>query len=88
MSDTSFDYPLGCDVLREKGKVHAKTFCTSFDEQLDLAEELYGRHLSFSWGVKDVDDFLRDVKDYDDEIITRVRSLLLEQRRKYGYLFE
>lgn len=35
------DYPIDieCESLMEG--VKAKTFCTSFDEQLDIAEQLY-----------------------------------------------
>ena len=88
MSDITLDYPLGCDVLKEKDRIHSKTFCTSFDEQLDLAEELYGRHLTFFWTAKDVEDILSSANGYDEEIVSRIRDLLLEQRRKYGYLFE
>ena len=54
LSDTTMDYPLQADLALLLGNVHSKTFCPDFDEQLDAAENLYGRQLTFSFDRKDV----------------------------------
>ena len=41
LSDTTMDYPLHSEVYELLDGVKAKTFCQDFDEQLDLAEQLY-----------------------------------------------
>lgn len=87
MSDTTMDYPLGCDLYNEIKNVKAKTFCDSFEEQLDASEKLYGRPLAFSWGEKDITACLEKAPMYSKEIKDRVKDILLEQRRKYRYLF-
>ncbi|MCR4837907.1 MAG: hypothetical protein K5897_03075, partial [Eubacterium sp.] len=46
LSDTKMDYPMGQDPVLLVSKARPKTFCDSFTEQLDIAEEMYGRPLS------------------------------------------
>jgi hypothetical protein len=87
LSDTALDYPLGFDIFANLDEVRAKTICTSFDEQVDIAETLYGRNITFSWGNKEVDRLLSGAGIYSPDIISRVRDLLSERRRKYAYLF-
>ena len=87
LSDTTLDYPLGCDIYREAKHIKGKTFCESLDEQLDIAETFYGQNIKFTWQMNDVDAFLQDANLYSIEIRDRVRLLLAEQKRKYAYLF-
>ena len=67
--------------------VKAKTLCDSFEEQLDATESLYGPCISFFWNEKDVLQLLEEVGCYEKRITERVLEVLLEQRRKYAYLF-
>ena len=69
-------------------EVRAKTISSDFDEQLDLAEKLYGNHLKFHFRVKDVNDLLDKISIYSPEEKNRVRDILLSQMKKYAYLFE
>ncbi|MBR4343683.1 MAG: hypothetical protein IKP88_13490 [Lachnospiraceae bacterium] len=87
LSDTTMDYPLGIDVYNAIKAVKAKTLCDSFEEQLDAAESLYGPCISFFWNEKDVLQLLEEVGCYEKRITERVLEVLLEQRRKYAYLF-
>lgn len=87
LSDTQMDYPLGADIYQLIKTVKAKTICDSFDDQLDAAEKLYGRQLTFSFGEKDVSDILAGTDIYDEDVKERVLQIILEQRRKYAYLF-
>ncbi|MCR4704617.1 MAG: hypothetical protein K5641_01010 [Lachnospiraceae bacterium] len=87
MSDTTMDYPLGIELYEEMKNVHAKTICDSFDEQLDIAEELYGRQIHFSFSPSDIHTALADLTIYEQSLTDRVERILIEQRRKYQYLF-
>lgn len=69
-------------------EVRAKTISSDFDEQLDLAEKLYGNHLKFHFRAKDVNDLLDKISIYSPEEKNRVRDILLSQMKKYAYLFE
>lgn len=66
----------------------AETISTSFAEQLETAEILYGQHLSFSFGSADVRALLLKADIYPEEVRERVYSILMNQRRKYSYLFD
>lgn len=87
LSDTTMDYPLDVPVYDLIENVRAKTFCDSFDEQLDTVERLYGQHIQFHFNEKDVEEICAKELYYPDEIKARVKELLLSQRRKYQYLF-
>ncbi len=69
------------------GTVHAKTFCTDFDQQLDMAEELYGQQIRFYFTRKDIENLLEQEKNYPQRVKERVEKILLNQMRKYEYLF-
>lgn len=69
------------------GEARAKTFCQDFDEQLDIVEELYGQHIHFFYNNDTVDKLLREEPFYPEEIKNRVKMILMNQRRKYSYLF-
>ena len=88
LSDMMMDFPLGEDVYDQIDRVRAKTFCDSFDEQLDIAEKLYGSQISFSFSQKDIRKILENQKGYPKEITDRVEKILLWQFRKYSYLFK
>lgn len=87
LSDTTLDYPMHVPVIELIPTVHSKTFCTSFDEQLDVVEKMYGRHISFEFGEKEIERILEEEPYYSTDIKNRVIEILLEQRRKYRYLF-
>ena len=87
LSDTTMDYPMnaGLNELLEKPK--AKTISQDFDEQLDIAEKLYGQHMKFSYHIAEIDAILSEELYYPDDMKQRVRDLIMMQRRKYQYLF-
>ncbi|MBQ6026812.1 MAG: hypothetical protein IJL20_14505 [Lachnospiraceae bacterium] len=87
LSDTTLDYPLGINIYDAIKTVKSKTLCSSLEEQLNIAEQVYGHTISFSWDKKDIDELLENAPMYSSEIKERVREILLEQKRKYGYLF-
>ena len=87
LSDTN-DYSSESDIYDNIAKVPAKPFDRSFDEQLNAVEELYGSHLKFHFTKSDVYKSLDGMKGtYDEQVIQRVEAILLEQMRKYQYLF-
>lgn len=87
LADTALDYPLGKDPEEMIGRVQAKTFSSSFDEQLDACESLYGRQLTFRFTRSDAERLLSSAPRYSAEIRERVLSVILFQKRKYDYLF-
>jgi hypothetical protein len=88
LSDTTMDYPLGkADTLEYMQQVRSKTLCRDFDEQLDVAERLFGQQIRFSFGGKEIEEALRREPYYPEEIKSRVETILRQQRRKYAYLF-
>lgn len=87
LSDTTMDYPMSGDVYSLIGGVESKTICNSFDEQLDIAEILYGDILKFHFTHKDVEEILENAVIYSEAEKNRVKNILYEQMRKYQYLF-
>lgn len=93
LADINLDYPMGGDIYKYIDSVKAKTFSTSFDEQLDISEVLYGTNIKISFTKKDVLDILALNNNTNDSIIypleerIRVRDIIFEQMRKYNYLF-
>lgn len=87
LSDTTMDYPMEESIENLLREVEAKTFCQSFDEQLDIAEELYGQEVRFDFSRKDVTAILEKEPYYATEIKDRVLSIIMERKRKYQYLF-
>ena len=87
LSDTTMDYPLGADTFDLMKIAKPKTFCESFDEQLEIATKLYGDNISFAFTEKDVDSILAGAGIYENAIIERVRTIIFEQMRRYKYLF-
>ncbi len=87
LADTTMDYPLTGDTIGLMKEVRAKTICQDFDEQLDAVERLYGQHIQFSYNRKVVESVLAAEKYYPAESKRRVGSILMDQKRKYRYLF-
>ena len=87
LSDTRMDYPLEEDIIELIPQVKSKTLSVDFDEQLDAVENLYGHHIHFSFGRHEIERVLEEEPYYSREVKSRVREILLQQRRKYQYLF-
>ncbi|MDO4284470.1 MAG: hypothetical protein Q4C60_03955 [Eubacteriales bacterium] len=87
LADTAMDYPMGEDIYGLIETVSAKTVCRDFEEQLEVAESLYGSRLRFSYDFEAVEKILGEEPYYDAREKMRVRDILMEQRRKYEYLF-
>lgn len=87
LSDTAMDYPMEVETGRLIQAAKAKTFCQDFEEQLECAEQLYGRQLTFRFNRNDVQRLLDKEQNYPPEIRERVMEILVTQRRKYQYLF-
>ncbi len=67
-------------------RIEAKPFNRSFDEQMDVAEELYGVHFYYWFMEKDVERLLSGAKEaYGAEIVNRVLDVMRQQMRKYAY---
>jgi len=88
LADTTMDYPLGEDIFDLMKNVKAKTICTSLDEQLDMAEDLYRADMRFSFNEKDIDQLLESAIGYSQDIKDRVKAIFYAQMRKYSYLFK
>lgn len=87
LSDINVDYPLSADTLELMKECKAKTISDDFDIQLDVAEKLAGRNISFSFTGRDVERVVEGAKQYPPEIRERVKTILYQQMRKYAYLF-
>lgn len=88
LSDTMMDYPMGRDIDEVMKEVEAKTFCRSFEEQLEVAEKLYGTNVKFDFSINDIENLLNEEQNYKREEKERVRQILAWQIRKYKYLFQ
>ena len=88
LADTTMEYPLSGDLYSLIDSVPAKTIAASFDDQLDAAEELYGRTVYFSFSKKNIEELLEAEKYYPEEVKERVKTILFDRMRKYSYLFE
>ena len=82
------DYPLEKDMYVCIDAVQAKPFSTDFSEQTEAASQLYGSHLKFSFTKEQMRQKIQELRDYyDNEIVERVERTILEQMRRYSYLF-
>lgn len=88
LSDITMDYPMGQDVMTLMENVKAKTFCDSFDEQLDVAEKLYGSHIYFTFGEKEIKNLIEKDTVYPEDVKRRMLDILMQRIRKYQYLFK
>ena len=87
LSDTTADYPMGEDIISLIPQVKAKTLSSDFMEQLDVAEDLYGQNLYFTYDEGIINELLAKEEYYPDDIKVRIKEVLLRQRRTYSYLF-
>lgn len=82
------DYPLERDIYHCIDNVRAKPFALRFDEQAEAAALLYGSRLKFQLAKNELHSMIFELTDlYGIEVLQRVERVLLEQMRKYGYLF-
>lgn len=82
------DYPVNRDIYECIGAVQAKPFSADFSEQSEAASRLYGSRLKFNFTKEQMRQKLQELADYyDDEIIERIEITILEQLRRYSYLF-
>ena len=89
LADTSYDFSLEQPLEDCIKRVEAKPFHSSFVQQVDAAEELYGIQIHFHFGMKVVQEELKMLKEgYAEEVIMRVERLLREQMRRYAYLMD
>ena len=83
------DYPLTDDLYTCIERVKAKPFDRDHAEQKAAAEELYGSQLTFHITRDELkNEFERSSELYDPEVLQRAEYVLLEQKRKYSWLFE
>ena len=87
LSDTTLDYPMGRDIYELIPTCKAKTFNRDFSEQLAQAELNFGKAPLFSFNYKEVKELLDKESFYPDEVKNRVLQIIMEQRRKYIYMF-
>lgn len=88
LADTKVDF--GLEIPWEKciEKIEAKPFCRNFHDQLDAAEKLYPISFQLHFERKTIQNEVKKFAGiYEERILNRVESVLLEQRRKYRYLF-
>ena len=87
LADTN-DYPLDVENDICIKHIKAKPFSIDFDEQADAATSLYGDNTRFFFTSYDMQDVLKTFEEHHPyEIISRARDLLMEQKRKYNYMF-
>ena len=87
LADTTIDYPLGADGLALMKKARPKTFCEDFEEQADIAEQLYGETIHFRFGYREVKSIVDRAEMYGEEVRQRVIDLVMSRRQTYRYLF-
>ena len=87
LSDTTMDYPMGQDIYQMISEVKSKSVSQDFDEQLDVAENLYGQNLQFLFTKKNVSDIVNNADMYPLEERKRVELIIYSQMNKYQYLF-
>lgn len=87
LSDTTMDYPMGQDIYQMIPEVKSKSISQDFDEQLDMAENLYGQEMHFLFTKKNVSDIVNSADIYPQEVRQRVELIIYNQMNKYQYLF-
>ena len=87
LSDTTLDYPMRIDCLEQIHEAKSKTFCESFEEQMEIAETLYGANLRFTFGYAEVSRIVDQAAIYEKNVRQRVIDLVMERRRTHMDLF-
>lgn len=54
LSDIQMDYPMEENINNLMEEARSKTLCEDFDEQIEIAEELYGQQIRLKFNEKDV----------------------------------
>lgn len=83
LSDTTMEQ----DIYQMISEVKSKSVSQDFDEQLDVAENLYGQNLQFLFTKKNVSDIVNNADMYPPEERKRVELIIYSQMNKYKYLF-
>lgn len=86
LSDTMIDYPLSSDLDKLLEIKNAKPFSSDFNEQVDVAESLYGTQLKVHTTANEVCSYVDSIGNYSQEIKTHVKTLIRYAFRKYRYL--
>lgn len=87
-SDTTTDFKMERPLVECRKIVEAKPFSRDFDEQMDEAEAVYGKQLSFHFDSKVIRREVAVLEGiYEEPVIRRVEEVLNQQRHKYEYLF-
>lgn len=87
LADTSMDFPLERPFDECLKAVDAKPFLTTFDGQLDAAEELYGIQIHFNFTEKQMMQMLSEQKSiYGDAVCNRVEAILRKQKSHLSYM--
>ena len=88
LSDTN-DYPLKADLFQCMEYVKAKPFSDDFDEQIDAITEMYGNCVNFDFTSSDIDKAVNKLYEYyDTKVLSRAKEILMQQKRKYIYMFK
>ena len=87
LSDTALDYPMDTDPVEMITQARPKTFCESFDEQIEIAEQLYGVQIHFRFDYNDIKAIVDRAELYAPEIRRRVVDIVMQRRKKFSYLF-
>jgi len=87
LSDIQMDYPMEENINNLMEEARSKTLCEDFDEQIEIAEELYGQQIRLKFNEKDVKEILDMESYYPQEYKERVFEIIMNRRRKYRYLF-
>lgn len=103
-ADTKVDFPLDKDYFACKENMVAKPFSRDFDEQMDVANELYGSYLEFKFSANQIINVVAELREqylltevdivngrvdgYTEQEFRRVEGTLRYQAAKYKYMFE
>lgn len=82
------DYPLDKNIYECIDAVKAKPFSPDFSEQTEAASQLYGSRLKFNFTKEQVREQIQKLTEYYGiGIAERAERTILEQMRRYAYLF-
>lgn len=86
LSDTTYDYPTNKNTIGLISNVTAKPFSTSFDNQVECCQKLYGKQLQImDMNLSDVINCVEQM--YGNTISTRISEIYEHQRYMYQELF-
>ena len=86
-ADIKQDFPPEKTIEECQKSIIAKPFSKDFDEQMDAANDLYGRYLKFTISkVEMVKEVERWDFPYEETLLDRAVNVLRYQARKYAYM--